>query len=288
MGIIKTVGEVALDRMNECTKMLAEKHLQSVRPIYGSTESDKPVHIGSCILLDYQDEKLLLTAAHVIDNNYVTTLYVGGATNLVLLTGDCLTSAMPSGDRKEDKIDVALVKLPTEVQEKLGNVHYIPEADWNTGDLPIKDRCCMCLGFPNSKNKRVNHQEKTVEHTPFIYTSNLKRDVDLFQKTGGAESSHYLLDYCGKHSKSETNDTVNSIHPRGVSGGGLFLIEEMWNPNSYKPGTPCTSKLLGVLIEFHKEQKVLMFTKMSLVQEALSMRSAWSRTLGASPTSEDI
>jgi len=266
MGIIKTVGEVALDRMNECTKMLAEKHLQSVRPIYGSTESDKPVHIGSCILLDYQDEKLLLTAAHVIDNNYVTTLYVGGATNLVLLTGDCLTSAMPSGDRKEDKIDVALVKLPTEVQEKLGNVHYIPEADWNTGDLPIKDRCCMCLGFPNSKNKRVNHQEKTVEHTPFIYTSNLKRDVDLFQKTGGAES----------------------IHPRGVSGGGLFLIEEMWNPNSYKPGTPCTSKLLGVLIEFHKEQKVLMFTKMSLVQEALSMRSAWSRTLGASPTSEDI
>ena len=78
MGSIKTVNEIVLERMNECVEVLVRKFMNSVRPIYGSTEHGKPYHIGSCVLIEIDKKKYLVTAGHVIDHNKTTTLYVSG------------------------------------------------------------------------------------------------------------------------------------------------------------------------------------------------------------------
>lgn len=54
----------------------------AVKPIYGATEKGDPDHIGSAVLLDVHGTKIMITAAHIIDETSTmkpTSLYVGGA-----------------------------------------------------------------------------------------------------------------------------------------------------------------------------------------------------------------
>ncbi len=269
MALIKTVKELAWERMNECTDILAKKYLMSVKAIYGAKENGRPEHIGSCVLLEHKKKKYIVTAAHVIDNNKYTSLYISGEKNLVLITGQCLITVSPEENRRKDKLDFSIIPISDEISFQMGNTTYLTEKEWQLNSLPENERFCLVLGFPNSQNKKIDPTKKVVKQEPFVYSSSLKNDADLFKKTECHKDYHYLLDFCGKHSKDSNNVTVNSIHPKGVSGGGLFLIEGMANPENYSSESMCRGKLLGILIEFHKEQKVLIFIKLSLVIQAV-------------------
>ena len=274
MGIIKTVDEIVRDRMNECTDILAKEYLKSVRPIYGSTEHGKPYHIGSCVLIEVSNLKYLITAAHVIDHNEITTLYVSGANDLIQIEAEALITNPSNGNRDDDKLDFAILLLPTEIIEKLGDVIFLNESLILNSPPTTKGKMYLALGFPNSKNKKVNNPEKKVTQNPFVYSSTLNLDAKIFNEVGATENQHYLLDFCSKHSKDENNNIVNSIAPKGASGGGLFFMEDMNNPESYRPDTSCTGKLVGILIENHKNQKVIMATKISVVINALTNSSS--------------
>jgi len=270
VGIIKTVNEVVRDRMNECTDILAKVYMKSVRPIYGSTEHGKPYHIGSCVLIEFNSSKYLITAAHVIDHNEITTLYISGGSDLIQIESEALITNSSNGNRDDDKLDFTILSLSAEILEKLGNIIFLNESFILNTPPTSNGKMYLALGFPNSKNKKVNNSEKKVTQNPFVYSSTLNLDEKIFNEIGATESQHYLLDFCSKHSKDENNNTVNSISPKGASGGGLFFIEGISNPESYRPNTNCTGKLVGILIENHKKQKIIMATKISVVINSLN------------------
>lgn len=283
MNTIKTVGEVTLERMNKCADSLAKKYLLSVRAIYGATDNGKPDQIGSCVLLEYKGEKLLVTAAHVIDQNEFTSLYINGETNLVQVFGICIITAAPGNDRYKDKLDFAVLPISDDIASNLGKVSFLPEDEWGLHDLLEKDRCCLALGFPNSRNKKVDDSKHAVKLAPFVYTATLKSDPKVFEETNFSIADHYLLNFCSKHSKDSSNKITNSICPKGVSGGGLFLIEDMANPESYRPEVECKGKFLGILIEQTKNKKQLAFTKISTIKTALTLRSSGTAQKRAVP-----
>ncbi|MBL8258846.1 MAG: hypothetical protein JNM60_03415 [Candidatus Competibacteraceae bacterium] len=268
------MGELTLERMNKCSDALAKKYLLSVRAIYGATENGKPDHIGSCVLLEYHGEKIIVTAAHIIDNNNFTSLYITGESKLVQIVGSCLITAAQNNDRDKDKFDFSVLPISDELASNLGDVFFIPESNWGLHELPAKDRCCLALGFPNSRNKKIDAARNTVKLEPFVYTSTLKSDPKIFEEIKFSMAEHYLLDFCSRHSKDFNNKITNSICPKGVSGGGLFLIEDMANPESYRPEAECSGKFLGILIEQRKNKKVLVFTKISTIEKALTLRSS--------------
>lgn len=280
MGLIKTVNEVVRDRMNECVEVLARKFMSSVRPIYGSTEHGKPYHIGSCVLIELDGSKYLITAAHVIDHNQITTLYVSGESDLVQLEAEALITNPGSGNRDNDKLDFAILPLSEELTKQLGNVVFINESSMSNDASENKGKLYLALGFPNSKNKKIDNKENKVTQNPFIYSSTLNLNQDIFSKVGATTSQHYLLDFCSKHSKDENNNTVNSIAPIGASGGALFFIEGVNNPDNYRPDAECVGKLTGILIENHKQQKIIMATKISVIKDALK-NSPSGRVKGA-------
>lgn len=255
--------------MNECSDALAKKYLQSVKAIYGATENGKPDHIGSCVLLEYQGKNILVTAAHVIDQNKFTSLYVSGETNLVQIKGNCLITSAPNGDRDKDKFDFSILPISKELALAIGNAYFIPEIEWETQELPENERCCLALGFPNSRNKKSDPVKNHIILEPFVYTSTIKRDPTLLEEINFSPSDHYLLDFCSKHSKDSNGKITNSICPKGVSGGGLFLIENMAKPESYRPESECQGKFLGILIEQKKNKKVLVITRVSTIARAL-------------------
>jgi hypothetical protein len=280
VGLIKTVNEAVRERMNECVEILARQFMSSVRPIYGSTEHEKPYHIGSCVLIEIDKNKYLVTAAHVIDHNKINTLYVSGESDLVQLEAEALITNPDTGNRDDDKLDFAILSLSDEITAKLGNVVFINESGMLDVAPENKGKLYLALGFPNSKNKKANNKESKVTENPFVYSSTLNFDEDVFNEVGATTSQHYLLDFCSKHSKDENNNKVNSIAPKGASGGALFFIEGMNNPDNYRPDAECIGKLTGILIENHKPQKVIMATKISVVKNALTTSSS-GRAKGA-------
>lgn len=255
--------------MNKCAMQLAHEYLSSVRPIYGSTDQGRPCHIGSCILLNINSRKMLLTAAHVIDESKVSTLYLAGGGELVPINGECNNTSSPDGDRHKDKFDFAFIQLSDLIVEKLVDCVFLTEQQLlNSGDQEVGG-LYLALGYPNSKNKKVNNCEKKIVLKPLIYTSTLKHDELIFQRIGIKSNTHLLLVY-KKKSKDEYGEIDNSVFPTGASGGGLFLVEGMTKLESYLPSAKCNGKLVGLLVEWHKDEKVIVATRMSQILSAIN------------------
>jgi hypothetical protein len=92
---IKRPQEIFGERVDECVNAAKDKFETAVRPIYGSNDLARPEHIGSSTLLRINYVPHLLTAAHVVDWNKHTSIYVAGENNLVEIEANFF-STMPT------------------------------------------------------------------------------------------------------------------------------------------------------------------------------------------------
>lgn len=272
--MIKPMNEIIRDKLNECTDTLTDPLLKSVRPIYGSSMQGTPVHIGSCVLIELDGTKYLLTAAHVVDNNDITSLYVGGEPDLVLFEGAGICTPKIEDSRKKDRFDFAAFRLTEPIINKLGAVVYLDENQLYTRDSVSNGNCFLALGYPNSKNKKFDNQTKKVSRNPFVYSSTLKNESTIFTSVGVQPTTHHLLDFDHNQSKDENGNIVNSIAPIGASGGGLFYMGNFSNPDFLRPSSKCLGLLSGILIENIKSQKVIVAVRISLIIDEIKKKSS--------------
>lgn len=129
----------------------ANAYAHAVRPIYGATAEGRPEHIGSSILIDASGTKLIVTAAHVIDWNSQSSLYVGLAAT-ELLEAEFMMSVAPNDHRDSDAIDFAVARFPERLLPALGDAIFIPETMIGVPQDPSR-HYFTCIGFPNSQNK---------------------------------------------------------------------------------------------------------------------------------------
>jgi hypothetical protein len=169
MSAIKTPQDAMRARIHECIASIRAHFRGAVRPIYGSNDRGLAVHIGSCTLLDVGGTRLVLTAAHVIDDSEFTNLYIAGGDKLVVLEADFMATTPPGGDRQKDRHDFAIAKLsPTTVTE-LGNVRYLSEPEILRRAMPTEGHCYVPLGYPSSKNKEIDHVNNVVPDVIWPY-----------------------------------------------------------------------------------------------------------------------
>ena len=74
---IRTLREVARERIVECADAAREKFRESILPVYGIREDGRPEQWGSTTLLEIEGRRFLVTAAHVLDHAQRSNLYVG-------------------------------------------------------------------------------------------------------------------------------------------------------------------------------------------------------------------
>jgi hypothetical protein len=80
--MVISVQQVVRERLTAGAARARALFKDAVRPIYGSDRGGKPFLIGSSILLEIGEQRLILTAAHCIDWNVETKLYIGGSKGL--------------------------------------------------------------------------------------------------------------------------------------------------------------------------------------------------------------
>ncbi|QCM13768.1 hypothetical protein CFBP6625_25540 (plasmid) [Agrobacterium tumefaciens] len=272
---IKTLEEITRDYLNEATKAAVETFSGSVVPVYGSTEHGHPDHLATAMLLELSEGKFLLTAAHVLDHNETTTLYVG-VDDFVTLQFEALASAAPNGDRDKDHIDFAIARLDAVSVAKLSNAKFIAEAQISRSVASSEGRLYTCLGYPNSKNVVKPFKGPLITPYRLPYTS-VGRPASALPDDARDEF-HILVDYDSRYTRDEDGNKMSATNMRGCSGGAIIdhgKIELESLPTLAEP------KLAGLFIEGHRDEKIILGTRVSAILAAV--RQHWNAPTLVSP-----
>lgn len=268
-GLIITQDQAARYWLKERTEKSQAHFFRSVRPVYGLTHSDTPMAVGTSFLFQVDGRKFLITAAHVIDWNQQTTLYVAGLATLEQITGDAGVTKAPVTGRTGDKYDFAFMELSNEFAERVGADAFLNADDVSENRGTMEGRCFMALGYPASRNK-PKPLAITGTHAvgkSWVYSDSCHLTDKVFNDVGASPERHLLLKF-GKRSKAFSGEVTNSINPQGASGGILVDLGRI-DPAMLAPSAPFIPRLAGVLIEHHSSSKAIVATKIQLIIDAI-------------------
>lgn len=272
--MIKPVLELVRNKIDELNDAGAEQFYDSVPPIYGTDGSNPPHHIGTGILLSIQQKKYLLTAAHVMDHREVTTLRVGVNGKLLEIEGQLSSTTKPGGNRDKDHYDFAWLELSQRFLEEAGELTFITEESISPKNVGTKSRVFLALGYPTSKNKKVDRNNMTVTPMRLKYASTIKDKPKLCAKLGISGTDHLFLDFSSKYSKLSDGERVSSISPKGVSGGALVDMGKISLCTLQTKGAHANGRLAGLLIENHAEHQAMCALKISFIMDQIKSQSS--------------
>jgi hypothetical protein len=259
MPLIKSRQEYVRERLHLLMSAAAVDIGRAVRPIYCATDNGKAAHLGSCTLVKRKTQSLLLTAAHVIDANKRTGLYISSDGALIKLEGDGVATTAPRGIRDRDSFDFGILSLSGASAQALEKIRHVEEHEIERR----KERrgyAYMAFGYPNSKNK-PDHFKQQIVPRRFSYGGPIV--------TKGAGAAHHLKMQYEKKSRTVEGDVVTSIEPTGMSGGAIFALGQILEGSNPSEFMRSPFQLAGVLIERRKDEKVIVATDIETVLSVL-------------------
>jgi hypothetical protein len=265
MSVIKSVQEVARDRLDEYSQAVSSEFFPSVRPIYRTGRGPRE-QIATCTLLDIRQEKYLVTAAHVIDERQTSPLYVGGQSETAEIEyEEFVITNKPADDRRNDPYDFFIAKLSPEFAATLRNVGYIRKEQLADDRTVPLHRNYLALGYPCSKNRKVDVIRKSVRPTTWKYSAFMKEDPELAKIMGVPGEDHFFLNYDAKRSRNAEGEIVNSVDAHGLSGGPLIDMGYIGKPGNLRREEKCYGRLAGLLIEVRAAQKAIVAVKIGRI-----------------------
>lgn len=268
-GLIVSQGEAVRAWIKERTSQAQASFFPSVRPVYWATPSGTAEAIGSSFLLRVDGKRYFVTAAHVLDLNQQSTLYVGGGNALEPITGIAGVTKAPASGRADDKFDFAFMELPEDFANRLGVDVFIDVTKISQNRGSLEGRCYVALGYPASRNKPkpISVTGTHVCGKAWAYSSTAYTDENVFNAVGASTDTHLLLKFA-KKSKAFTGEITSSITPQGASGGVLIDLGRI-DLQSLSPSAQFTPRLAGILIEHHAASKAILAVKIQSIIEAI-------------------
>ena len=241
----------------------------AVRPIYRATDLGNPDHEGSCVLVELNGSRYMVTASHVMEAGTVkdSALYIGGENRFVRISGQYCRTPAPDGVMN-DPYDFAVWKLSDEDVQSLGNVGYIGSENMSFGQPSSSGHVYSVIGFPNTKNESIDREQQRASSNRWSYFSVARDGTDAARAMGIDGDNHIFIGY-DKRSLDAQGRKVNSISPRGVSGGAVIDLGNLGDPQSLAPDARFTPRLVAIFIEYKKTYKVTVATKLGLILKAL-------------------
>ncbi|WP_144033595.1 trypsin-like peptidase domain-containing protein [Sphingomonas guangdongensis] len=239
----------------------------AVRPIYGVAENGTPDQLGSAVLVDIDGTRCLMTAAHVIDANEKTTLYVGGDTTLVEINAEFDATVAPESGRRDDHYDFAIAPLPETMLSEMSTLKFVTGQEMAPTSLGRDKLLYTALGFPNSKNKAALAGALKVRGQLYSYSSFARFQPALALSLDVSGDEHVFIDH-RKHGRDETGRKVLSIAPRGLSGGAIIQAADFGDREVLLGRKPPEPKLAAITIELYKSHQTLLGTRVDAMLPA--------------------
>ena len=235
---------------------------QFCTPIYGVRESSQPFLVGSGTILDVGEQSFLITAAHVLDENTETTLYLPG-NPLVQMTGRGIKTQAPLANRKNDTIDLGIVHLERAIADKVVNVRRIAVQQLDLLDIPQPLTSYGFVGYPSSKNKPKPGRKLQL-------TSYIMGVLPLASERYAEVGAHPVLHFAGNFDRSEVvnrhQQRAQAPDPEGMSGGGVWRLGTYADIESGH----AAPALIAIGIEHHADRQLLLGVRTPFVVASLS------------------
>ena len=240
-------------------------YFDSIYPIYQATNRSKPEAIGTSFLITISEKYYLVSAAHVVDINKESTLYIGMKSGLEVLDGNFLITNPPLGDRKFDKFDFAFIQLSDVMIERFGRQNFINlNGIQGEGVADVGNGLYVALGYPTSRNKpKPDHVYggHHIKAKAWAYGATIVSDEEVYKRLGVTTDTHLCLKFNPKYSRGKDGERVKSLNPQGASGGVLVRA-------ICESGVP---SIVGILISVHEAEKVILATRVSCLLEVLNL-----------------
>jgi len=232
--------------------------------IIGADEKNKPYLIGTGVVLDFDSNIYIATAAHVIDENEITTIYTFLGGKQLIIEGEVYSTIKPGNDRNNDKLDIAIYKVADSLIQKFRD-SYTPVTlkDIDVDDVPQSKKYYAFIGHPTNKTK-PKHQTTIIKSETFSYFGS-KASSSAYDQLSLTPYSHIVVGFDPNKCLDENGDRYNFPKAKGMSGGGVWLLEDLNNHSSQS----YVNKLVGIGIEDHKNPKVMVGTRIGAVIEAI-------------------
>ena len=238
--------------------MITTPNTESICPIfYKDIQSGTMEQIGSSVVIDINNIKFLLTAAHITDFLKHGFLFIPVVKGFAQLHGNYSSFNLPTGfDRDDDKVDIAYFKLNKELSNSLHpTIKSIGRSSLNLTESLVKDDLYTFAGFPLSKAKKK--AEKYISEI-YNFTGPAASSIE-YEKYGYDDQFHILVRFNRKNSC--TIDGVKQIppHPKGISGGAVFSWPKDVKTRKKEP----VFNLVGIGHTYKERQNILVATRIN-------------------------
>ena len=217
---------------------------------------------ASGVLIHFGGQYYLLTAAHVVDGIDIEHICIPkyGTGTFIILGGEW-HRVDPTVAREEDKIDLAFLHLDDVTVSSFREEGYDFLEETLIGlKHKLKDYSCyLIIGFPASKSK-YNKYKNTISEQRLVYVTKTISPSD-WPKELYYKNRNICLVRREKAVNQQTDQECQLPDPRGISGGGLWFLDDLHG--SYK--------LVGIMIEYTKT--IYVATKIDLFIKAIAERA---------------
>lgn len=256
------------------------KLMHVVIPLLGETNNGKPRPVGSAVLLEIAGQHFLLTAAHVLDENDITPLYLPGKSGFVALHGNSKRTVAPEGDRDLDRYDLGYVHLPDNVLESIPAPYWflpIPLVDVDC--VPTQGQRFIFTGYPH---KAVTAKYGTTKvHAQIESYTDQVCPPSLIQRAEADPNCHIVIHFDRKRARDSDGRIVTPKERTGISGGGVWTGQ----PGVSSKGLP-NLRLCGIMIEHGKKNQCMIATRIVGVLEMI--RRGFPQLSSAIPRSKTL
>jgi Trypsin-like peptidase domain len=268
---IKTIPEIMREMLHKRMSSAFAGLGKAVIPIYRGDprpeREGRAQHVGTGVLLKRSDGHFLITAAHVIDHIKISQLYLPSQRRLHRVEGSGIVTVAPKGKRDADRFDFAVIELAGGTVKGLGEVRYLSEGEFGAPEIDVSGHSLMALGFPVSKNKKIDHIKQKIRPKRSSYGAKALTDDEFARKIGVSGADHLFVKY-ERRSRDASGAVVDSFSPKGMSGGALIDLGAIGSLSALQQGeTPF--HVVGIIIEYYKFEKRLVSIKTEVILDAL-------------------
>lgn len=259
----------------------------SVRPMYrNSPAKPRPVHIGSCTLLNVGGAPVLSTAAHVLDNLTAGySVYVGGdgETHPVLVGGGVIaTTPKPAGGRDLDHYDCGFWRIPDKAVSYLGAVEFLDASRLSDNSQEVGRRYYMTMGYRLKRNRSaIDHRAKRINNRLSRYSGSVEELPKLAAHMGVSGAEHMFMPL-PKYGQDEDARRANMFGPVGFSGGPLLDLGDFTVEEAYAPETECRASLAGMMTAHYPRFRTMAAVKIGFIVARIRHRLARPSSRGRS------
>lgn len=215
-----------------------------------------PEQIGSGVLMRIHGAHFLITAAHVTDERKNTPLLVPSVDGFINLFGLFIESKLPeSGRRRDDRIDVACVRLDQKIVDNLHpDMLFLDTHECDPTDVTQMNDAYTIIGFPSRKSGKDGRN---------VFTEQFSLSGDgvtdgRFERLHFDRTRHLLIQHRFKRAVNwSAMLRTPPSHPEGMSGGGIFA----WDKGVPKLSALAQPKLVAIVTEYHPEHNVFVGTR---------------------------